>query len=214
MSANPKHFLTPEEYLEIEEEAARRSEYFNGEMFLMAGASPRHVLIMDNTVIHLGVQIKRKRRCNIFSNDLRLQVLPTGLYTYPDIIVVCGAPEFAKRQGGKGRTGTLLNPTLIVEVLSDSTKDYDRGEKFAHYRALESLRQYVLIAQNKVHVELFTRQVDGWLLTETNNREDVIALPSIECELSLTEAYDGYEALPVTADNDDDETNEMRIEDE
>ncbi len=212
MSANPKHFLTPEEYLEIEEAAERRSEYFNGEMFLMAGASPRHVLIVTNTIYNLLSQTKRTRRCNVFSNDMRVQVSPTGLYTYPDIVAVCAKPEFLKRKRGVWNTGTLLNPTLIVEVLSDSTKDYDRGEKFEHYRTLESLRGYVLIAQNKVHVELHTRQdAGGWLLTETNNRADVVALPSIECELSLTEVYDGYEALPMTADNDEEETTEMRI---
>lgn len=206
MPANPKQFLTPEEFLEIEEAAERRSEYFDGEMFLMVGASPRHVLIIDNTVIHLGVQIKRQRRCNVFSNDLRVQVSQTGLYTYPDVIAVCGETEFAKRARGKGRTGTLLNPTLIVEVLSDSTKDYDRGGKFAHYRTLESLQQYVLIAQDAVHVEVISRQVDGWLLTETDNREAVIALPSIECELSLTEVYDGYERLPMTAGDEEEES--------
>lgn len=129
---------------------------------------------------------------------MRLQVLPTGLYTYPDVIVVCGEPEFLKKKKGKWKTGTLLNPTLIIEVLSDSTKGYDRGEKFEHYRTLESLQGYVLIAQNKIHVESHTRQdAGGWLLTETNNREDVIALSSVECELSLTEVYEGYEALPV-----------------
>lgn len=206
MPANQKHFLSPEEYLELEEESARRSEYYDGEMFLMAGASPRHILINDNTVIHLGTQLKRQRRCNIFSRDMRVQVLPTGLYTYPDIAVVCDKPEFLKKKKGSWKTGTLLNPTLIVEVLSDSTKDYDRGGKFAHYRTLESLQQYVVIEQSKVHVETISRQVDGWLLTETDDREAVIALRSIECELSLTEVYDGYERLPVTTDDEDEES--------
>lgn len=212
MSANPKHYLEPEEYLEIEEAAERKSEYFDGEMFLMAGASARHVGLVTNTIFNLMSQTKRTRRCNVFSTDLRLRVSPTGLYTYPDIIVVCDKPEFLKKKKGNWKTGTLLNPTLIIEVLSESTKGYDRGEKFEHYRTLESLREYVLIAQNKVHVELHTRQdAGGWLLTETNNRADVVALPSIECELSLTEVYDGYEALPPNADNDDEETTEMRI---
>ena len=147
--------LTPEAYLAIERQAAYKSEYFNGEMFAMAGASPHHVLIVTNVASELRWQLK-KRLCTVFSTDLRVKVSTTGLYTYPDVTVVCGQPQFDDEH-----QDTLLNPTLIVEVLSQSTKDSDRGEKFEQYRTLESLREYILIAQNRCHVEQFVRQPDN-----------------------------------------------------
>lgn len=188
MSLQPKTHLTPEEYLAIERKAEYKSEYFNGEMFAMAGASERHALIVTNVVAELRGQL-RHRPCTVYSTDLRVRVSPTGLYTYPDVIVVCGQAQFADDQ-----KDTLLNPTLIVEVLSESTKDYDRGGKFEHYRSLASLSEYVLIAQDKHHVEHFVRQPDNrWLLSETNRLEDTIHLPSIDCALALTEVYDKVE---------------------
>ncbi len=188
MSSQPKTFITPEEYLAIERKAEYKSEYFNGEMFAMAGASERHVLIVTNVVAELRGQLRR-RPCTVYSTDLRVRVSPTGLYTYPDVVVVCGQPQFADDQ-----RDTLLNPTLIVEVLSESTKDYDRGGKFEHYRSLASLNEYVLIAQDKHHVEHFVRQPDNrWLLSETNRLEDTIHLSSIDCDLALAEVYDKVE---------------------
>lgn len=185
MSVQPKPYLTPEEYLAIERRAEYKSEYFNGEMFAMAGASPGHVLIVTNIVAELRGQLKQ-RPCRVYSADLRVRVSPTGLYTYPDVIVVCGQPQFADEQ-----KDTLLNPTLIVEVLSESTKDYDRGGKFEHYRTLGSLNEYVLVAQDKYHIEHFARQPDNrWLLAETNRLEDTIPLSSIACNLALAEVYD------------------------
>ena len=191
MSLQPKTFITPEEYLAIERKAEYKNEYFNGEMFAMAGASERHVLIVTNVAAELRGQLRR-RPCTVYSTDLRVRVSPTGLYTYPDVVVVCGQPQFADDQ-----RDTLLNPTLIVEVLSESTKDYDRGGKFEHYRSLASLNEYVLIAQDKHHVEHFVRQPDNrWLLSETNRLEDTIHLPSIDCDLALAEVYDKVE-LPA-----------------
>lgn len=191
MSLQPKTHLTPEEYLAIERKAEYKSEYFNGEMFAMAGASERHALIVTNVVAELRGQL-RHRPCTVYSTDLRVRVSPTGLYTYPDVIVVCGQAQFADDQ-----KDTLLNPTLIVEVLSESTKDYDRGGKFEHYRSLASLSEYVLIAQDKHHVEHFVRQPDNrWLLSETNRLEDTIHLPSIASNLALAEVYDKVE-LPA-----------------
>lgn len=188
MSSQPKTSITPEKYLAIERKAEYKSEYFNGEMFAMAGASERHALIVTNVVAELRGQL-RHRPCTVYSTDLRVRVSPTGLYTYPDVIVVCGQAQFADDQ-----KDTLLNPTLIVEVLSESTKDYDRGGKFEHYRTLASLSEYVLIAQDKYHVEHFVRQPDNrWLLSETNRLEDTIHLPSIDCALALTEVYDKVE---------------------
>lgn len=188
MSSQPKTYLTPEEYLAIERKANYKSEYLNGEMFAMAGASERHVLIVTNVVAELRGQLRR-RPCTVYSTDLRVRVSPTGLYTYPDVVVVCGQPQFADDQ-----RDILLNPTLIVEVLSESTEGYDRGEKFEHYRTLASFSEYVLIAQDRYHVEHFVRQPDNqWLLSETNRSEDTIHLSSIDCDLTLAEVYDKVE---------------------
>jgi Uma2 family endonuclease len=188
MSSQPKLRLTPEEYLTLEREAEYKSEYFAGEVFSMAGASARHALIVTNVVRELSTQLKR-RPCNVYSTDLRVRVSATGLYTYPDIVVVCGTPQWADDQ-----QDTLLNPTLLVEVLSESTKDYDRGGKFEHYRTLDSLTEYLLVAQDKVHVEHFVRQPDHrWILSETNNLSDTITLEAIGCTLDLAEVYDKVE---------------------
>src|SRR5215510_7896482 len=185
MSLQPKAHLTPEEYLAIERKAEYKSEYLNGEMFAMSGASERHVSIVAN-IMYLLVGQLRGRPCTVYSTDLRVRVSPTGLYTYPDVVVVCGQPQFADDQ-----RDTLLNPTLIVEVLSESTKDYDRREKFEHYRSLASLNENVLIARDKHHVEHFVRQSDNrWLLSETNRLEDTIHLPFIDCDLALAEICD------------------------
>ncbi len=188
MSLQPKPRLTPEEYLALERKAEYKSEYLAGEMFAMAGASERHVSIVANVMYLLVGQLKG-RPCKAYASDMRVRVSPTGLYTYPDVVVVCGQPQFADEQ-----QDTLLNPTLLVEVLSESTKDYDRGEKFEHYRTLASLSEYVLIAQDKYHIEHFVRQPDNrWLLSETNRLEDTIHLSSIACDLALAEVYDKVE---------------------
>ncbi len=190
MASQPKTYFTPEEYLELERQAEYKSEYFNGEIFAMGGASPRHVLIVTNVVAELRSQLK-KQPCTVYSTDLRVRVSPTGLYTYPDVVVVCGKPLFSDE-----RKDTLTNPKLIVEVLSKSTKNYDRGDKFEQYRTLESLKEYVLIAQDRYHTEHHTRQADNtWLLSETNRIEDSIELISIGCQLELVEIYDKVDSL-------------------
>lgn len=190
MSSRPKEYVAPEEYLALERKSEYKSEYFDGEVFAMGGASPRHVLIATNVASELRAQLKQ-RPCTVYSADLRVRVSPTGLYTYPDVVVVCGNPRFADDQ-----RDTLVNPTLIVEVLSKSTKDYDRGEKFEQYRTLESLKEYVLIGQSKHHVELCVRQPDNsWLLSETNLTEESVELESIGCILRLTEIYDKVDLL-------------------
>jgi Uma2 family endonuclease len=167
-----KRFVTPEEYLEEEELAERKSEYRNGEVFLMAGTSSSHNLIVTNLVVELASQL-RKRPCKVYSQDLRLRVSPTGLYTYPDVMVTCGDEQFLNGP----RTSTLLNPILIVEVLSDSTRDYDRGEKFEHYRRLASLKEYLTVDQAKAHVDHWKfQEVGSWLLHEFHQPEDVIEL--------------------------------------
>lgn len=185
MASRPDTFLTPEEYLEIERKAEFKSEYYEGKMFAMAGASARHAWIVTNLVGELRQQLKTKP-CRVASSDLRLRVSPTGLYTYPDVMVVCGEPQYASNQGD-----TLLNPTVIIEVLSNSTRDYDRGRKFEHYRSLPSLREYLTVAQDTRHVEHWTRQEENrGILAEFNDLTQSIQLTSIDCVLSLAEVYD------------------------
>jgi len=175
----------PEEYLAFERSHAERHEYFAGEMFAMGGASERHNLIVTNVVGELRSQLKA-RPCRTYANDMRVKVAQTGLYTYPDIVVVCGEARFDDEQ-----RDTLLNPTVLVEVLSKSTEAYDRGEKFAHFRKLPSLAEYLLIAQDTVHVEHYVRQPDHqWLLSETDHLDGRVPLPAIGCELALAEIYD------------------------
>jgi Uma2 family endonuclease len=188
MSSLPATYLSPAEYLEIERRAECKSEYYRGEMFAMAGASLRHALIVSNLVRELSLRLKG-RPCGAFSTDLRLQVSPTGLYTYPDLMVICGDAQYADN-----RKDTVQNPVVIIEVLSDSTRDYDRGRKFQHYRALASLQEYLTVEQDAVHVEHWSRQRSGqWLLSEFEKREDSVRLDSIACVLPLTEIYDKVE---------------------
>ena len=185
MSPQPKPYLSPEEYLALERTATYKSEYLRGESFAMAGASPTHVLIVTNIVAALHGQLRR-RPCTVYAIDLRLKVNASGLYTYPDIAVVCGEPQFDDDQ-----RDTLVNPTLIVEVLSESTQDYDRGGKFAQYRKIPSCVEYVLVARDECHVEHFVKRADGlWLLSETDRLEDVLTLSSIECTLLLSDMYE------------------------
>jgi Uma2 family endonuclease len=184
MSSQRTTLLTPEEYLEIERRAERKSEYFQGEMFAMAGASRPHVLIVANLVRELGNWLDAWP-CEIYSNDMRLRVTPNGLYTYPDVMVACGEPQFADDQ-----SDTLLNPILIVEVLSESTEAYDRGQKFEQYRTLPSLHEYLLVAQDAPRIESFTPQPDGhWLRVEISGRDASIQLVSIGCVLPLNRIY-------------------------
>ena len=185
MSSQMKQRYTPEEYLALELQAQCKSEYYAGDIFAMAGASRWHNLIVANVIGELSLQLKR-RPCTTYPSNMRVKVSPTGLYTYPDVTVVCGDAQFEDTQ-----QDTLLNPTLIVEVLSESTEAYDRGGKFAHYRKLAFLLEYVLIAQTKPHVEHYVRQPDNrWLLAEADSVHAVIHLPSIDCHLALAEVYD------------------------
>ncbi len=177
--------LTPAEYLKIERAAEFRHEYFNGEMFAMSGGSPQHSLIKMNVGGELRDQLKG-RPCTAFDSDLRIRVSPAGLYTYPDISVVCGELEFDDDQGD-----TVLNPALLVEVLSDSTEAYDRGKKFEHYRRIASLREYVLISQKSPTIERYLRNPDEtWTLTAVIGLDASIHLPSIDVTLPLVEVYD------------------------
>ena len=184
MSLKPKTSFTPEEYLAIDRQSENKNEYFDGEIFAMTGASRRHNLISVNVAASLNTQLV-DRECEVYASDMRVKVSPTGLYTYPDVVIVCSMPQFEDKE-----IDTLLNPSVVIEVLSKTTEGYDRGDKFGHYRAVESLAEVVLIAQDKHHVEHYTRQANGqWLLSETNNLQDKIRLTSIECELLLSDIY-------------------------
>jgi len=185
MSAEPHHRISLEDYLAAERQAETKSEYLDGEVFAMSGASREHNLITWNLSGILYAQLKG-RGCEAYSGDMRVHIPATGLYTYPDLVIVCGEPRFDGSD-----LDTLLNPTLLIEVLSPSTEGYDRGKKAAHYRTLGSLREYLLVSQEEVRAELLTRQEEGhWLLSEASRREETIPLASIGCTLHLADVYE------------------------
>jgi len=187
--------ITAREYLELERRADVRHEFYDGEIFAMAGASRAHSLIVANLVAALLPQAKT-RGCELYPNDMRVRVPSTELYTYPDLVLVCGEPEFEDSEHD-----TLLNPVLIVEVLSPSTESYDRGEKFAHYRTIPSLVDYLLIDQQRLSVEHYVRHENGhWLFTAADQRGGAVTLVALEHRLELAEIYDGIADLaPSTA---------------
>ncbi|HVF28503.1 MAG TPA: Uma2 family endonuclease [Pyrinomonadaceae bacterium] len=186
MSTQPKTFITPEEYLAAEREAETKSEYYDGEVFLMSGASGEHNLIVTNLVRELSLQIRGKP-CEVYPNDMRVYIPATGLFTYPDVIVVCGKPQLKE----DGHRDTLLNPTLIVEVLSPSTANYDRGQKFEHYRSLDSFQEYLLVEQHESKLARYTRQPDeSWVLKDFRGANTRVELMSVGCVLTLADVYD------------------------
>jgi Uma2 family endonuclease len=186
MSGVLKPLLTPQEYLARERKAEFRSEYYRGEMFAMAGTSWEHTLIKENIARHAGNQLNGGP-CRIVTSDLRVNIPATGLYTYPDIIVVCDKPEFEDDV-----FDTLLNPRVLMEVLSESTEKYDRGEKFKQYRQIPSLQEYVLIAQDEALVERHVRQPDDtWVPTEFRGLAATLIFASIPVKIAMTDIYRG-----------------------
>jgi len=184
MSAAPQKRYTPQEYLALERAASYKSEYYRGEIFAMAGASRQHCRIGANLIERLGEQL-RPTPCEVFGSDMRVRVLPTGLYTYPDVTVACGELEFEDRAAD-----TLLNPRVILEVLSESTEAYDRGKKFDHYRQIPAQVEYVLVSQTEPLVERFVRQPDdSWRLTVFKGLEAVLELETGSCRLRLADIY-------------------------
>jgi Uma2 family endonuclease len=185
MASQPKTYLTPEEYLVIERRNEYKSEYIDGEMVAMTGASRRHNLITVNIAREISSQL-RGRPCEGYISDMRVRVPSARDYTYPDVVVVCGEPQFEDDY-----VDTLLNPTVLIEVLSDSTECYDRGRKFGLYRTVESLAEYVLVAQDEYRVEQYVKQPDGrWLLSDHRSPEASVELASIQCALMLSEVYE------------------------
>jgi Uma2 family endonuclease len=190
MSAAIKRY-TVAEYLAFERASPVKHEYFDGEVFAMAGATAPHNLIAGNAYRRLGNALEAKP-CLIFGSDMRV-VCPTGLRTYPDISLTCGKPRYEDY-----RQDSLLNPLVIVEVLSPSTERYDRGKKFEHYRAISSLREYVLLASDRMSLDHFSRQddVSQWLLTTYVDPGSVVRFPALELTIALTEFYTKVEFLP------------------
>jgi Uma2 family endonuclease len=179
-----KTHYTAEEYLTLERSAFTKSEFHNGQIHAMTGASRKHNLITVNIAGELRSQLKN-RPCEAYLNDMRVKAAEARSYHYPDIVVVCDTPQFEDAQ-----FDTLTNPTLLVEVLSPSTEAYDRGDKFAHYRKIPSLREYLLVVQGRPSIERYIRQGDVWILSEAQGLEASVHLESIDCILSLREVYD------------------------
>lgn len=184
MSKQQKPRFTAPEYLSMDRASSEKHEFAFGEIYGMGGASARHVEIVGNIVSELRNQL-RHRPCRVYATDLRLCVDAEHRYTYPDVVVVCGQPQFLDDE-----IDTLLNPDLIVEVLSESTRNYDRGDKFQQYRGIPSFREYLLVDQARAHVERYAKQNDRtWSLRETDSLNEVVHLESISVTLPLSEIY-------------------------
>jgi|SRR5215471_1734790 len=194
MSTPPKPRLTVDEYLANEETAEVKSEFYQGEIFAMSRGTVEHGIIANNTGAHLR-ELLRGKGCVVCNSDVKVHTPRTGLFTYPDVIVVCGEIRCL----GQKRS-TLLNPTIIVEVLSPGTEAYDRGRKFEHYQSIESLREYVLIASDRISVMVHQRHSDcQWLTRTVTTLDGSIELESIACRLMLREVYDNVVFRPEEA---------------
>jgi Uma2 family endonuclease len=191
---------TPEEYLALERKAEFKSEYVNGEIYAMSGASKEHNYISGNIYFQMRQQF-HGRPCDAFTSDMRVKVSATGMYTYPDVTAVCGGSLF-----DDSHVDTLTNPTVIVEVLSPSTETYDKGDKFAHYLKLPSLQEYVLVSQDKVRVERYARRGAEWVYTQMSTLDEVLVLESIECAVALQDIYEKVEFVHDTNDAENEET--------
>ena len=185
MSTQSVNFISPDDYLELERKAEFKSEYFDGQIFAMAGAKRRHNQLSTRALAFMELALL-DRDCEVYGSDMRVCVSPSvGLYTYPDISAVYGGPRFLD-----GEFDTLLNPNTIVEVLSPSTEAYDRGRKFQRYKGIASLEQYVLIASERVQVEVFTRQeTGGWISKIVTHPEEIVDIASVECSFTIAELY-------------------------
>ena len=184
MSKQPITRISVADYLSMERNSSEKHEFVFGEIFAMTGASARHVEIVGNIAGDLRNQL-RQRPCRVYSTDLRICVDSNHRYTYPDVVAICNQPQFLDDM-----LDTLLNPELIVEVLSESTRNYDRGDKFQQYRGISSFREYLLVDQERVHVERYSKQSDGmWTLWETDAIGAVVQLESVGVALAVSEIY-------------------------
>ncbi len=184
MGLPEKEYITPEQYLELERAALEKHEYYQGEIFAMSGASFRHNVIFKNTYLKLGVKLAGKP-CQPYGSDLRIHIPSNSLFTYPDISIICGKPEMTDEV-----MDTVKNPTVIIEILSKSTQDYDKGQKFTLYRDIESLKEYILIDSQSVRVEKYCKNSDGsWTLRDYKDIEDTFIIESIGEDMSLADIY-------------------------
>lgn len=188
MVAEPRIYLTPEAYLDLERQGEERHEYIDGTLVAMAGGSAQHGLIQVGISSLLRTAL-RGRDCYVYPSDVKIGIPTANIYTYPDISVVCGTRQFEE-----GRRDTLLNPILLVEILSSATERYDRGKKFAHYRRIPTLAEYVLVAQDTPLIEHYVRQPDGtWRWAAVEGLDETITLSTVKCSLPLAEVYDQVE---------------------
>ena len=187
MPAIPKHKYTLEDYIELEKNSEERWEYFEGEVWSMAGASPNHEEITTNLTAAIKNDLrKNNRNCKVFGANLRLKVPVYEPYRYPDATVVCGTPIYEDLYGLE----MLVNPHLIVEILSDSTESFDRGHKFIYYKSIASFKEYLLISQTEILVTLYTKQDEiNWIRQDFNSLTDKVLLPFTECEIALADIY-------------------------
>jgi Uma2 family endonuclease len=187
--------LTVEEYLAQERESAERHEYLDGQVYQIAGESLEHGTINANVTAIFGLQLRGKP-CRVLSPNMKVRASRSGLFAYPDAAIVCGEPQFHDKT-----KDVLINPTVIIEVLSPSTERYDRAGKFFRYQQLESLVDYLLIAQDEPRIERFTRHTDGqWLYSITHGLTESLYLASVDCHLHLAEVYDRIEFPPDSED--------------
>ena len=186
MSQPAIKYITEAEYLSFERESQERHEYYKGEIYLMSGASFKHNIIEDNLRVLIGSHLKGKK-CRSFGSNLRIHIPPNSLYTYPDILVVCDEPKLVD-----GEFDTLLNPAVIIEILSPSTGNYDRGVKFDLYREIESLKEYILLDSATTHFIHYNKNADStWTLSESKNLDDPFFIRTIDFEILLSEVYKG-----------------------
>jgi hypothetical protein len=183
MASLPNTLLTEEEYLAIERAAEFKSEFHDGQMYAMSGGSFNHSVLGARIISLLSSQVRKA--CRVLNSDMRVRIQSTGLYTYPDCSVVCGEPQFFRDQ-----QDVLVNPILVVEVLSPSTENFDRGKKFASYRTIPSLREYLLVHQDERHVEHFSQQPDGnWLLIDHMGEDATVSIATLSVQLPLSALY-------------------------
>ncbi len=192
MSSEVRRLYTLEEYFALELASEERYEYFDGEIFNMSGASPQHERVLMNMMVKLSNKLAGSS-CQLFSSNIRVKVPAYLPYRYPDLTALCDTPQFEN----VGGIDALINPSLIVEVLSHSTGNYDRGDKFTYYKSIESFREYLLIAQHRAHITHFSKDENGtWAYEEINDFEGSVFLSSLNCELSLREVYENIEFPP------------------
>jgi len=183
-AAVKKEYFTIEDYLATEEKAGYKSEYYNGEIIAMSGGSRNHSVICVNMNWRLGESLAEKE-CVVFDSNMKLRIAETDSFVYPDVMVVCGDIQFYQE-----RTDILINPVLIIEVLSPSTRLFDRVEKFEYYRSISSVKEYLLISQDKPMVESYYKQDEKkWLYSVVKGVEESIYLQSIDCKLDLKDIY-------------------------